>query len=114
MSSSHALAAWQIEFRRDRREAVFSFCTRLNLLMSAFGTKRTTLVALHMSAFGTKRTSATSARGTALLKRWERLTHPLRCVGHSDGTVQRRQILGSAVRDFFATQIGASQPSHGR
>jgi len=28
--------------------------------------------------------------------------------------VQRVQILGGAVGDFFGTQIGASQPSHGR
>jgi hypothetical protein len=39
---------------------------------------------------------------------------PTRWVGHADGPVQRIQILGSAVGDFFAIQIGAPQPAHGR
>ena len=37
-----------------------------------------------------------------------------RSVSRPARSVQRVQILGGAVGDFFGTQIGASQPSHGR
>ena len=73
-----------------------------------FWHKADMLVALHMSAIEGKADIALGMTGGN-----GRRTH-LGGVGHADGPVQLIQILGGALGDFFGTQIGASQPAHGR